>query len=179
MRWQSLLLGYLAKATRSQGTPEPDDTMVTVPPILQANLELVYPFFSLYSAAQGVLQPVNSFIFSEEVAFNNNNVVDLIALGPGLWDVQAGHFFQASAGVLTNDNTSSSRLDFFAVDGTGSTATLGKVNNSVAVNNYFMESKFRALVTADQPFQFRRTNVIGAGTGTHLVRSRIIATRLF
>jgi len=177
MKSTSLLLGYLGKSGTKTNTPELGDTKITIPGLFQPSLEITFPFFSFYSAAQGQLTPINSWAYSEEVGMNAGALlVDLMVLGPGLWDIRI-RLAVIPAGA-TDDTTCSMSIDYFAIDGTGSTVRLCKVVCTDVIPQ-IQEMQFRQLVTADQLYQFRAVRVLGAGTGTNLAYRTILASRLF
>jgi hypothetical protein len=170
------LLGHLAKSGTKLNIPQGGDSKVTIPGIIQPTIRIVHPFFSFYSTSQGSLAPVNSWIYSETGTFAATTLVDLMVLGPGLWEITL-HMDKQQAGA-GSDPTSTHAMIFFALDGTGSSVTLGIISNSQGEIQQ-RDLKWTQLVTADQTYQFRRSNTFGSGTGTNRFNDIIIATRFF
>jgi hypothetical protein len=170
------LLAHLAKSGTKVNIPEIGDTKIQVPGVISPVMEVPYPFFSFYSAPQGLLAPVNSWIYSEQILFNVTALTDLIVLGPGLWDISIQDDLQEAGAV--SDATSFHSITYFATDGTGSTIALVGLTNKQGVSQH-REAQFKQLVTSDQSFQFRRSTVVGLGTGLNIARTLIIAVRLF
>jgi len=170
------MFGHLAKSGPKMNTPQEGDTRLTIPGLLQPTIEIPLPFFSFYSTVQSQLAPINSWMYSQNQLFNLTSLVDIMALGPGLWDLRL--FMDLEEQGAVSDATSTCDVLFFALDGTGATVSLARVTNKQGLNQS-QDIIWRQLVTADQTYVFRLSRVIGAGTGLNLARIRIIAVRLF
>jgi hypothetical protein len=172
----SSLLGYLGKSGSKVNTSEVGDTRVRVPGTFQPVLQIPYPFFSFYSVFQNALVPVNSFIIDIAVTFAAANVNDIIALGPGYWDMTLNMTLEEQGAV--SDATSLCAVSFFALDGTGATVKLVEITNKQGLDQSF-QLNWKQLVTSDQPYQFRLTRVAGLGTGLNIARLLIVGVRMF
>jgi hypothetical protein len=170
------LLAHLAKSGFKLNTPDLADTKLSVPSILSPTLELVFPFFSFYSTVQTTLAPVNSWWYSQAQSFNAGSTVDIIVLGPGVWDVMLKMDLEEQGAV--SDATSTCDVTYFANDGTGVTINLGRLTNKQGLDQSQM-LKWRQLVTSDQTYQFRLVRVAGLGTALNIARIQIRASRLF
>lgn len=173
----SALLAYLAKAGKGNNRQEDGDTKLKVPGTLNLTIESVFPPYSFFSTPQGNLAPVNSWIYSERVPYVVTGATFLIALGPGLWDVEMD--LNAIALGAVADKTQSYRIELSdqGLDGAGLTITLGFITGDMPASP-IQHFKARMCVPAGSLFVFNRLILQGLGTGTNNAFCRINATRL-
>lgn len=173
---QTPLLGFLGLAGKSQATPQDGDTKLVVPGLVSLGFEPQFPAPNHFSAAQSGLAPIYGWILSISETIAAANTVELIQLGPGLWDVSLNLYIQPAGAV--EDVTATLAINYAENEQTGATVLLARVANTKAVPQNITWRQ-RTLVTAKGTFSFFRTKTAGAGTGTNLANYVITASRLF
>lgn len=171
----SPLFGYLAKSGTKNSTPQEGDTKLELPGRINSILEIPFPTFQLFtSPLPGGNIPVNSWIYSQEQAFNVVVNAVIAIIGPGVWDLDVLLTLRQVGAI--SDPTSN--IQIFLVDqSSGNTALLCRITNQQVPQ--LQTAKFRLLSTSDQQFQLAILSAIGLGTALNIAHSRIIATRLF
>jgi hypothetical protein len=174
MRWQTLLLGFLGKAGKSQSKPEEGDTIVTVPGALNLVLPAPFPTTGYFTAAQGQLAPVYSWIYQENFQFNVGTNVGLMVLSAGVWRVKIEATLIEAGAISDATNTVVIRFN----EGALTTITATTLTNKQGLNQR-QEVEYWFLIEAGREIQFNRLATIGLGTGLNLAKHHIVATRYF
>jgi hypothetical protein len=170
------LFGHLGKTARGNVTPE-NDTNIEIPGMILPVLSTPFPTQSIFGSPQSpIARPVNSWMYNEQFTFNTSNVVDLIELGPGVWNI-TGSLNLRELGAIT-DPTCLYALNFFTLNALGSNFRLADLSAKQGLNQY-QDWDFNFLVTTEEIFTFRRLTVAGLGTSINLAILKLIATRLF
>lgn len=175
----SLLLGWLAKSGKGNNNQQIGDSKVLVPGTFLPTLRIPYPTLSLFASppAGGTTAVLNSWAFYQQALFNVTGNTVLIMVQPGLWSIDWELSIEERGAV--SDATSTCQLAFILNDMvTNQLMVLATITNKQGVNQIH-KGTMELLVPSELTYQFNRTTVVGAGTGTNACSIYIKATRLF
>lgn len=173
MRITSPILSFLAKALAAQAQSEPQDTSLSVPPVLLNVGSIPLPIQTFFGGPSSNVRNVTHF-GNHQSALTASVTNVMTILSEGLWEVAWHHYLEVSGAVA--DITSVGDFRIVIPGLSGSPNVISRIRGTNLEQG--RSGNFRIMVLKGSEVQFDHAIASGAGTSTSLSRVSLFCSRL-